>query len=112
LLLGLIWAFWHLLVDLRYNLGTLGALWPLEFAVVYLATLTPYRMLITVVYARTQSLGLAILMHASFTGWLMALFPATTTVQSLIWQALFALMLWVLAVAVLTRSGSSTGHTP
>jgi membrane protease YdiL (CAAX protease family) len=83
LIVGLVWAFWHLLVDFRYNAGSMGALWPLEFAVVYLATLTPYRMLMTSIFARTRSLPLAILMHASFTGWLMVLFPATALQQSL-----------------------------
>lgn len=100
LILGLVWAFWHLLVDFRYNAGSLGALWPLEFAVVYLATLTPYRMLMTWVFARTRSLLLAILMHASFTGWLMLLFPATKALQSLAWQAGFAMILWFLVAAV------------
>jgi len=100
LILGLVWAFWHLLVDFRYNAGSMGALWLLEFAVVYLATLTPYRMLMTWVFARTRSLLLAILMHASFTGWLMVLFPATEGLQSLAWQAGFAVILWLLVAAV------------
>jgi membrane protease YdiL (CAAX protease family) len=98
LTLGLLWAFWHLLVDVRFNIAAMGSLWPVEFAVVYLATLTPYRMLMTWVFARTGSLLLAILMHASFTGWLLALFPATSVPQSLAWQAVFALILWALVV--------------
>jgi len=96
--LGLVWAFWHLLVDVRFNAGAMGPLWPVEFVVVYLATLTPYRMLMTGVFARTGSLFAAILMHASFTGWLLALFPTTSVPQSLTWQAVFALILWALVV--------------
>lgn len=98
LTLGLLWAFWHLLVDLRFNAGAMGPLWPVEFVVVYLATLTPYRMLMTEVFARTGSLVAAILMHASFTGWLLVLFPATSVPQSLAWQAVFALILWALVL--------------
>jgi membrane protease YdiL (CAAX protease family) len=102
LILGVIWAVWHLLVDFRYNFGAMGVVWPLEFAVVYLATLTPYRMLMTWVFARSQSLLIAILMHASFTGWLLALFPAAPTLaQNLAWQAAFALALWAAVGAVL-----------
>ena len=41
LLLGFTWALWHLLVDFRYNVNSMGIAWPLEFAIVYLATLTP-----------------------------------------------------------------------
>ena len=101
LLLGLTWAFWHLLVDFRYNIDPMGAAWMLEFAIVYMATLTPYRMLMTWVYGNTQSLFLAILMHASFTGWLLVLFPATSLSQSLFWQSTFALTLWGMVAVVL-----------
>jgi uncharacterized protein len=69
--LGFTWALWHLLVDFRYNVSAMGIAWPLEFAIVHLATLTPYRILMTWVYSHTRSLFLAILMHASFTGELM-----------------------------------------
>ncbi len=99
--LGLTWAFWHLLVDFRYNIDAMGAAWLLEFAIVYMATLTAYRMLMTWVYSNTQSLFLAILMHASFTGWLLVLFPATSFAQSLFWQSAFALILWGMVSAVL-----------
>ena len=107
LVLGLVWAVWHLLVDVRYNIGAMGVVWPVEFAVVYLATLTPYRMLVTWVYCKTQSLPLPILMHASFTGWLLVLFPATSLPQSLVWQSLFALILWGMVAAVLWRNTKS-----
>lgn len=98
--LGLVWALWHLAVDFRYNFGSLGADWMLEFAIVYLATLIPYRVLMTCVYARTRSLLLAILMHASFTGWLLALYPGTSFGQGLVWQSVFAGALWLLVAAV------------
>lgn len=101
--LGLLWALWHLLADFRYNIGAMGAAWMLEFAIVYLATLTPYRMLMIWVYSKTQSLLLAILMHASFTGWLLALFPATSLTQSLFWQSAFALVLWGMVAVVRQR---------
>ncbi len=104
LLLGFTWALWHLLVDFRYNIDAMGIAWPLEFAIVYLATLTPYRMLMTWVYSHTQSLFLAILMHASFTGWLLVLLPMTSFTQSLFWQSGLALTLWGAAVMVLRRA--------
>ena len=54
----------------------MGTLWLLEFAVFYVGALTAYRLLMTWVYANTQSLLLAVLMHASYTGWLFVLYPA------------------------------------
>jgi uncharacterized protein len=103
LTLGLVWAQWHVLVDLRQNFNTLGMAWLLQFTVLYLATLTAYRVLMTWVYANTQSLLLAILMHASYTGWLLALYPATSFAQGLIWQTALALALW--AVVALVKVG-------
>ena len=97
--LGLLWALWHALVDFRQNFNMTGLAWLLEFAVFYVATLTAYRLLMTWVYANTRSLLLAVLMHASYTGWLFVLYPATSPGQSLIWQSIFAAALWG-AVAV------------
>lgn len=110
LALGLIWAFWHLLVDFRYNFGAMGPAWLLEFAIVYLATLTSYRMLMTWVYSHTQSLVLAIVMHASFTGWLLVLFPSTSPMLGLFWQSLFALALWAAVAAAWQWSAALTGR--
>jgi membrane protease YdiL (CAAX protease family) len=113
LLLGLVWAFWHLLVDFRYNFEAMGVVWPLEFAIVYLATLTPYRILMTWVYMNTRSVLLAVLMHASYTGWLLVLFPAASLTQNLYWQTAFAIMLWLAAALVLRNSSPGVdAHEP
>ena len=99
LMLGLVWTMWHLLVDVRQNHGAMDSAWLLQFAVLYLATLTAYRVLMTFVYAHTERLPLAVLMHASYTGCLLALFPATSFKQGWAWLTALAFALW-LAVAV------------
>jgi uncharacterized protein len=109
-LLGLVWAFWHLLVDFRYNFSAMEVTWPLEFAVVYIATLTPYRMLMMWVYSHTQSLLLAILMHASFTGWLLVLFPLTSLSESFLLQSAFALALCCMVLAVFRKDAVRVGE--
>jgi hypothetical protein len=93
-----------LLVDFRYNFGAMKDLWPLEFAIVYLATLTPYRILMTWVYSHTQSLLLAVLMHASYTGWLLILVPIVSATQYIIWSSTLALVLWAVVVTAFTLS--------
>lgn len=98
--LGLVWALWHVLVDVRQNFNTMGIAWLLEFAVFYLAALTAYRVLMTWVYANTHSLLLAVLMHASYTGWLFVLYPATSLEQGLVWQTEFAVALWLVVAMV------------
>ena len=63
--------------------------------------MTAYRLLMTWVYANTQSLLLAALMHASYTGWLFVLYPATSLEQGLVWQTALAVALWTVVAAVL-----------
>ena len=99
--LGLVWALWHAPVDFRQNFNALGAAWLLEFAAFYVAALTAYRLLMTWVYANTQSLLLAVLMHASYTGWLFVLYPATSFEQGLVWQTALAVSLWGVVAMVM-----------
>jgi uncharacterized protein len=101
--LGLVWALWHLLVDVRQNFNTMGIAWVLEFAVFYVATLTAYRLLMTWVYANTRSLMLAVLMHATYTGWLFVMYPATSSKQGLVWKSAIAAALWVVVAVVVGR---------
>jgi membrane protease YdiL (CAAX protease family) len=98
--LGVIWALWHALVDFRQNFSVMGGAWVVEFAILYVANLTAYRLLMTWVYANTQSLLLAMLMHASYTGWLIVLYPVMPFEQGLLWQAAVAAGLWVAVIAV------------
>ena len=100
LILGIVWALWHVLVDFRQNYRAMGLDWLLEFAVLYLATLTAYRVLMTWIFAHTGSVLLAVLMHASYTGWLFVLFPATSFEQGLAWQAALAVALWLVVAVV------------
>jgi membrane protease YdiL (CAAX protease family) len=114
--LGLVWALWHVLVDFRQNFSTLSLTWLLEFAVFYLAALTAYRVLMTWVYSQTHSLPLAMLMHASYTGWLAVLYPATSFEQGLVWQTAFAVALWLAVALVMLqfkhRESQGTSQMP
>jgi membrane protease YdiL (CAAX protease family) len=85
LLLGLIWSFWHMLADFSTNISAMGAGWVLWFFIFWILPLTAYRILMTWVYSSTHSLLLAQLMHASYTGWLFSLNPATSFNQNLLW---------------------------
>jgi hypothetical protein len=107
--LGLSWALWHVLVDFRQNFNAMGIAWPLEFAVLYLGALTAYRVLMTWLHAKTHSLLLAILMHASYTGWLLVLYPATSFTQGLLWQAFLAALLWTVVAALMLGSARPPG---
>jgi membrane protease YdiL (CAAX protease family) len=99
-ILGLLWAFWHILADFSANFNSMGAGWPLYFFTFWLLPLTAYRMLMTWVYSHTRSLLVAQLMHASYTVWLFVLSPAASFGQSLFWQTIFAVSVWGLVAGV------------
>jgi membrane protease YdiL (CAAX protease family) len=99
LALGLLWGSWHVLGDYWGNAGTFGALYPLR-GLLWVSTLTAYRMLMVQVYSKTASLGLMQLMHASFTAGQAILEPALAPADYLLWYGAFSAALWTLAALV------------
>lgn len=100
LVLGIPWAIWHALPDHAATHAAYGALW-LPHMLEWLVALVGFRVLMTWIYTRTESVGLAMLLHASFTGSQLVLWPQTSPAQELVWYGTFACMLWV-AVAIVT----------
>jgi uncharacterized protein len=110
ILLGLLWALWHLPV-INY-LGTAtphGAYW-LPFFLAFSLAMTAMRVLIAWIYTNTKSVLLAQLMHVSSTGSLV-LFSAArvTAAQEAMWYALYGTVLWVAAGIVVKTFGRRLG---
>jgi membrane protease YdiL (CAAX protease family) len=108
LVLGLLWSVWHMLADYSGNIHAMGSAWFVHFLIYWIAPLTAYRILMAWVYKNTESLLLAQVMHAGYTG-VQALFTPTSTTlaENLIWQAAFAVALWlIVAVAAVTYGKS------
>jgi uncharacterized protein len=104
ILLGLLWALWHLPV-INY-LGTAtphGAYW-LPFFLAFSLAMTAMRVLIAWIYTNTKSVLLAQLMHVSSTGSLV-LFSAArvTAAQEAMWYALYGAALWI-AVGIVVKA--------
>ena len=106
ILLGLLWALWHLPV-VNY-LGTAtphGAYW-LPFFLAFSFAMSAMRVLIAWIYTNTKSVLLAQLMHVSSTGSLV-LFSAArvTAAQEAMWYALYGTALWIAAGIVVKTFG-------
>ena len=112
LMLGIVWAAWHGLADYWGGIGY-GALWTVHLLEWFVA-LCAFRMLMTWIQFRTGSLPIAILLHASFTGSQVLLWPRADAAQELLWYGLFACALWAVVGAIAAASavprvpGSST----
>ena len=105
--LGVLWGLWHALADYVIRGPALGAFWLVTFGL-FVVPLTAWRIVMTVVYARTHSGVIAQLMHFAYTGSLGFFIPlAALTPQQDAWvYALLAGTLWM-GVAGL---GKSVGH--
>jgi membrane protease YdiL (CAAX protease family) len=103
--LGILWAFWHMLADFAGNISNLSLMqWIAWFVIYWILPLTAYRILMTWVYSHTRSVLVAQMMHASYTGWLIVLGPATPNTD-LLWEAIFAAILWILVGIVAINQG-------
>jgi membrane protease YdiL (CAAX protease family) len=107
LIVGLLWGVWHLLLFYWTSGGFSGTLSLALFlpAVLFCeGVASAYRVLMVWVYDRTESLLMAMLMHAGLTGGvLMILMPlAIEGRPAVAWYLLFAAVLWVV-VAVVQR---------
>jgi uncharacterized protein len=95
--LGLLWSLWHLPV-INF-LGTAvphGSYW-LRFFLAFAAAMTAMRILICWLYAHTQSVLLAQLLHVCSTGSLVVFSPPrANAAQESLWYALYACSLWLL----------------
>jgi membrane protease YdiL (CAAX protease family) len=104
-LLGAIWAVWHLLADYWGTAIEYGDLW-LPYFLEWIVALTAYRVLIAWVYSHTGSLLLAQLMHATFTGGQALLEPAAASAtERLLWYGAFAVALWIVVAGVFVIQG-------
>lgn len=104
ILLGLLWALWHLPV-VNY-LGTAtphGAYW-LPFFLAFGFAMSAIRVLIAWIYTNTKSVFLAQLMHVSSTGSLVIFSAARVTAeQEAMWYAIYGTALWI-AVGIVAKT--------
>jgi len=110
ILLGVLWALWHLPV-INY-LGTAishGIFW-LPFFLAFSLAMTAMRVLIAWIYTNTKSVLLAQLMHVSSTGSLVLFSAARVTAgQEAMWYALYGTVLWVVVGIVVKTFGGRLG---
>jgi len=104
--LGLLWATWHLPV-VNY-LGTAtphGSYW-FPFFLVFAVAMTAMRVLICWIYTNTGSVLLAQLMHVSSTGSLVIFSaPRVTAAQEVTWYGIYGALLWLVVGIVVKVDG-------
>jgi uncharacterized protein len=95
LMLGLLWATWHIGADVTGTAAAWGDQWPWRVLTWMYAGMVPCRVLMTWVYRHTRSLLLGILMHTAYTAGQALLQPAAAgNTENVVWWGLLGLALW------------------
>ncbi len=100
--LGIMWGLWHLVSNYIGSAADAGTVpLPLYLAIMLFSFLPPFRILMLWVYKHTESLFLAILMHACLdVCWILSMPVAITGKERMTWYVLWALVLWGLVVII------------
>jgi CAAX protease family protein len=107
-LLGLLWAAWHLpVIDHLGSAVPHGKYW-LPFFLSFTVAMTALRVLICWVYANTESILLAQMLHASSTGALAVFSPPHVTAgQEVFWYAVYGVLLWAVVAIIVANFGKA-----
>jgi membrane protease YdiL (CAAX protease family) len=104
ILLGLLWAAWHLPVINYLGTATPHAAYWYAFFLAFTVAMTAMRVLICWIYTNTESVLLAQFMHVSSTGSLVIFSaPGVGAAQEALWYGLYGISLWVL-VAIIAKT--------
>lgn len=104
LIVGILWGIWHFMIAFWASdyLGGSDS-WILfvgGFLAFYLIALPAYRVLLVLVYDRTKSLLVVMLMHAFLSASTLIFQPQATGVISLIWNFVLGIILWLIVAVV------------
>jgi CAAX protease family protein len=116
LIVGALWAAWHVPITFWASGDPSGAFSPTLFLppfVFYVAALTAYRVLMVWVYDRTGSLLVATLMHASLiASTLVILAPVATGMALVTYWLVLAAALWLVVAALAVARGGQSARQP
>src|SRR5829696_2620000 len=113
LFVGLLWGAWHFLSNIWGSGTSSGVPLALFMPAILFSFLPPYRMLMVWVYERTESLLVAILMHASLVAfWIISTPVGMVGVPLVTWYLVWAAALWVVVGAVAMAQGGHLSRQP
>jgi len=111
IILGLLWALWHLPVINYLGTATPHGVYWLPFFLAFSFAMTAMRVLIAWIYTNTKSVFMAQLMHVSSTGSLVLFSAARVTpAQEAMWYTLYGTVLWLVVGIVVKTLGRRLGH--
>lgn len=106
LIVGILWGLWHFMIAFwasNYLAGS-GS-WMMfvgGFIAFYLLALPAYRVLLVLVYERTGSLPVIMIMHAFLSASTLIFQPSATGEIAFIWNLVLGIVFWIIAVTIVS----------
>jgi membrane protease YdiL (CAAX protease family) len=105
LIVGILWGLWHFMIAFwASNYLAPPDSWTMfvaSFVAFYLIALPAYRILLVLVYDRTGSLPIIMLMHAFLSASTLILQPSSSAEIAFIWNLVLGVILWIIVVTII-----------
>ena len=108
LIVGILWGIWHFMIAFWASNYLGGAdswtMFVAGFLAFYLLALPAYRVLLVLVYDRTGSLPVIMLMHAFLSASTLIFQPSATGKIAFIWNLVLGIVLWIIVATVVATN--------
>jgi membrane protease YdiL (CAAX protease family) len=104
LIVGVIWGIWHFMIAFWASNSLTGVdswmMFVAGFIIFYLVALPAYRVLLVLVYDRTGSLPIIMLMHAFLSASTLIFQPSSSGKIAFIWNLVLGIILWIIVATI------------
>jgi membrane protease YdiL (CAAX protease family) len=104
LIVGVLWGVWHFMIAFWASNYLSGVdswtMFVASFMAFYLLALPAYRVLLVLVYDRTENLPVIMLMHAFLSASTLILQPSSSGKIAFIWNLVLGVILWMIVAAI------------
>jgi len=108
LIVGILWGIWHFMIAFwASNYLAAADSWTMfvaSFVAFYLLALPAYRVLLVLVYDRTGSLPVIMLMHAFLSASTLIFQPSSSGEIAFVWNLMLGIILWIIIATIVTTN--------
>ncbi len=109
IILGFIHTIWHFIADFLGGIAFYKEIYFLHF-LLWIIALTAFRILVVWIYNQTQSVFLATLTHAGFTGSQLVFGPIVTGTETIVWYSVFTAALCTITAIIILKNKKMFFH--
>jgi membrane protease YdiL (CAAX protease family) len=116
LIVGVLWGVWHFMIAFwASNYLAAADSWTMfvaSFVAFYLLALPAYRVLLVLVYDRTGSLPIIMLMHAFLSASILIFQPSSSGEIAFVWNLVLGIILWIIIATIVTTNRQHVSQKP